>query len=122
MPEKNKHIKRAQINEEFGDTILKFDKKFRFWAITAYHYSALHWVDAYLSTKNFHPRIHSEREKFLSLLSNLRENIYHDYHEIRTVCRESRYETHNFSRDQVFAVKKYLKKIKTHIQNLLKNS
>lgn len=118
MPSKNQHIKRAYLNEEFAQEILSLDNKFMFWALVAFHYSALHWVDAYLATINEHPMSHYIRDKCLSRVSHLRK-IYSKYHQLQTDSRDSRYNIHSFKARDISDARDYLYSIKSHLQSVL---
>lgn len=120
MPNRDEHIRRAELNEEFGHIVTGLDSKFVYWAVVAFGYSALHWVDAFLAHKlGMHPPNHRARRNSLSTNSFLRKNIYKDYRQVMTDCQDARYEMHPFNKQEVKKTLKYLVSIKSCLKQYL---
>lgn len=119
MPSQKQHIKKAYVNEDFGDKVATLEAKFICWAIVAYHYCALHWIDAFIAkTYNCHPMRHKDREDYISRDTTLKK-VYIEYHQIRSDSEDVRYETHRFTHGEVQTVKGYLSKIRSTIEKKL---
>lgn len=119
MPTKSNHIKRAKLNEDFVASILSLEKKYKYWIITAYNYSAIHWIDAYLAQIPYHPRSHSIRESCITRDSKLKGKIYYEYCELKNLCRGSRYELIVIGQVDINNAINYHQSIKSHIQKII---
>ncbi len=120
MPSKDDHIKRAELNEEFGHFVLQDDRKYAYWAVVAFGYSALHWVDAYLDVKlGIHPRSHGTRLNCLSRDRLLRQHVYGDYRQVMTDCQEARYQMYRFTKSEAQQVAAFLANIRGYISPLI---
>jgi hypothetical protein len=119
MPSDSEHIKRADLNEEFSELIpQKIDIKFDYWSVTALFYSALHWIDAFLGTKGVHPHNHAYRDTCLARFSELKNDIYDDYFELKATCENSRYNLITADPVTMQEAIDHHRKIKKHIQKL----
>jgi hypothetical protein len=49
MPEASAHIEKAKHNEKFAVAVRGLNTEFLDWVVTAYFYSALHYLEAYLA-------------------------------------------------------------------------
>ena len=115
MPTVDEHITIATLKEEFGDKVLTLDSKYQPEAAIAYHYSALHWVDAYLAKKcDKHPKNHGIRESWISRESLLKP-IYSWYRHLATDSHSARYEGAKFTAQDIKDLKKDLADIKRQI-------
>lgn len=120
MPKKEEHIKRAEMNEAFGNLVLAGDNKFLYWAVVAFGYSALHWIDAYLAHKlQVHPRDHYRRNNVVRQDTVLKQRVYKNYRQVMSDCRDARYEMHRFDRQEVSQTVKYLASVKSSIKKYL---
>lgn len=108
----------AGLNEQFGEVVLSQEKRFNSWAVTAFFYSALHWVDAYLATLGYHPPRHVERDNFLHRESILRR-IHSDYRHLKTDSVDARYNIRSFRDSEIQLLRVYLETIKAHLQGKL---
>jgi hypothetical protein len=119
MPNKDQHIKKAKHIEEFSDSLIELNNKFIDWAIVAYFYSALHWVDALLAEKlKKHPENHRERENYFRLVDVLRD-IFTEYKQLKLESETVRYKLHKFEKSHIKYSAKYYKKIKEKISQRL---
>ncbi|RKX32292.1 MAG: hypothetical protein DRP46_01505 [Candidatus Zixiibacteriota bacterium] len=113
MPTQKQHIKIANINEELGNLILTLENKYQPWAIVAYFYSALHWVDACIA-KDYKrdPLNHHKRETYFPINSTLKK-IYIEYHQLKSDSESVRYKSIKFNKKSITSIKNnYLGKIK----------
>ena len=64
MPSKAEHISKAEHNENFATTLNSDGSypDYRDWVVTAYFYSAVHYVEAYLATLGKHSPDHRIRD------------------------------------------------------------
>ena len=79
MPTLNQHLSQAESNERFAESIAALPARFPDWEITALFYSALHYVDAFLSTQGIHPRNHDSRIESMKLYIRSWEDYRHLY-------------------------------------------
>jgi hypothetical protein len=90
MPLKDDHIRQAQHNQTFCES---FDKtSYSDWASTVLFYIGLHYVDAFLATRNVHPGSHDMRDRLLAQVHELR-NISRDYWRLKSFSRTARCNT-----------------------------
>ena len=88
------------------------------WALVAFFYAALHYVEAYLALRGVHITHHSRRDTVIGGDENLR-TIYRQYRELKTFGYAARYETYNLSSHTVQEASEYLDDIKHLIDDLL---
>lgn len=93
MPTLNQHLPVAESNERFVESITFLPARFPNWEITALFYSALHYVDAFLSTQGIHPRSHDSR------IRSIRTYIetWEDYRDLYQLSLGARYNTETFT-------------------------
>jgi hypothetical protein len=80
-------------------------------------YSALHWIDAYLAGKNFHPATHTIRDDEVENNGSL-SAVFNDYRRLKDLSRAARYEIPSFGEDKLAVARNRLFKIKQHISGL----
>lgn len=88
MPSRDDHLSQAQHNLEFGESLDA--AKYSDWVATALFYTALHYVDAFLDTKGYHPGKHDVRDGFVAKVQELRP-IYDHYRALKDSSRTARY-------------------------------
>ncbi len=68
MPEASAHIEKAKHNEKFAVAVRGLSTEFLDWVVTAYFYSALHYLEAYLAANPMekHPSSHGERQSYVA--------------------------------------------------------
>ena len=88
MPSKSEHRAKAEHNERFVGTLAApyFD-----WAVCGTFYTALHYVESYLATKNIHPQNHTVRLGIVQRDPKLKP-VFRDYRELLNESRDARYE------------------------------
>lgn len=75
MPSVKNHIGQAQRNKEFYESI---KDKYPDWGVTALFYCALHYVDAFLKSKNLTVEDHTSRFRWIERIQELKP-LYADY-------------------------------------------
>ena len=119
MPSRDEHLERARQNEEFAGS-LDIDRAIQAdWAVTILFYSALHYVDAYLAVKSYHPPDHDARDSEIENNGSLAD-IYKDYRRLKDRSREARYNVANFHPDQFPPLKARFDRIKRHVLSKLR--
>jgi len=109
LPDKDEHRTRAE-HDEF--LVKNIGNPFFDWQVTGSFYSALHYVDAYLATKNIHPPTHSVRLGHVR--SDARLNlVFRDYRDLLNESRTARYEAATvFNQPDVVSAQRRLDSIK----------
>ena len=119
MPSKTDHQRQAESNEAFYADVRGDLGSYQDWQVTSLFYAALHYVDAYLATKDVHPKLHKDRDWYVSSEAQLR-HISIDYLTLKDRSMEARYDTVIFP--TAFPEQKYdneYSRIKNHIGPLL---
>lgn len=114
MPNKDEHIKKAQEDELFVDS-LDFQKPGHLdWAITALFYAALHYIEAYFATRKFHSADHRTRDSSIQRDVSIR-HLYKDYNELKNFSINARYYMVRFNATDVATLKPRLETIRREI-------
>ena len=118
MPALNQHLPLAESNESFAESIVSLPARFPDWEITALFYSALHYVDAFLSTQGIHPRSHDSRIRSIRSFAD----AWEDYRDLYQLSLHARYNTVGFGTETADAVRTgpFLR-VKEEILSLLGN-
>lgn len=118
MPDRNAHLKRAHDNEEFARS-LELDQGFYVdWAITFLFYAAVHYIDAYLALKPYHPPSHHHRDTEIQRNGSLNQ-IWNDYRRLKDLSESARYEIANYHRSDFRAVEARFGRIKNYVSSRL---
>jgi hypothetical protein len=98
MPSKQDHISKAEHNEQFASTINGQLTGYWDWVVTGYFYSALHYVEAYLATKDppVHSSDHRARDDEIGRDLVLSQ-IYDEYSDLKNDSTNARYTVQPFS-------------------------
>lgn len=96
MPGFQRHLSKAEENENLADTMATLPHRPTDWEVTMLFYPALHYVDAFLATRDIHPKNHYERSNLLAGATNfarpyrtlLRRSMNARYHLYRFTPRE----------------------------------
>ena len=116
MPTKSEHREKASQNEFFVSSL---GNPFWDWAVVGVFYAALHYVEAYLATKNIHSGSHPLRDSHVQRDPSLRA-IYAKYRELKDESRDARYDAAViFSQADVKRLQANLDTIKNLINPLL---
>ena len=118
MASKDDHLWQANHNEQLYSQLSNTD--FLDWAVTLIFYSALHYVDAYLATKNVHIQFdHGARERWITRDSNLRR-IQRQYWDLKDASEDARYKVRHFRQAEVESLKEnQFEMIKSHMLRYL---
>ena len=88
MPGKQEHLDQARHNSNFSKA---FDRnRYSDWAATALFYAGLHYIDAFLATRNINPGSHDKRDKYVSMVRELKPIAAH-YWKLKNSSRNARY-------------------------------
>jgi len=117
MSSKEDHLWQADHNESLYSQL--FATEFLDWAVTGIFYSGLHYVDAYLATKDIHPSTHAVRTPLVESESNLRR-IYAQYRRLKDKSEAARYRVKHFTQTEVERLKENeFEIVKSHISSYL---
>lgn len=122
MASKDAHLRQAAHNEELYSQLS--NTKFLDWAVTGIFYAALHYVDAYLATKNIdpkyaHPPTHEVRTPLVATESNLKR-IFPQYQWLKNRSEDARYRVKHFTQAEVKGLKENeFDIIRSHISKYL---
>lgn len=81
-------------------------------------YSALHWIDGYLSQKRQKPMDHEERDGVVETNGSLAD-IYNDYRRLKDMSQQARYEIANYAERDWRLASQRLENIKRHVSSKL---
>jgi hypothetical protein len=116
MPSESVHRRQAEHNKQFLDWLDLDVTEYLDWAVTVIFYTALHFVEWLLATKNLHSDFHANRHQVMGRVSELKR-IWPDYQELEFQSRRSRYDCVQFSRDFVKGMlMPKLERIESHIR------
>ena len=96
MPTRDEHVEKAHHNEHFYGSFDVAATPFRDWVVTGLFYCALRYIDAYLATKNIHPRGHTgtgQRSDHVQRMPEF-QPIWPQYRALYDDCRDARYGFH----------------------------
>jgi uncharacterized protein (UPF0332 family) len=97
MPTSKAHKAKASYNEKFFDDV---KDSYQDWALTGLFYSALHLVDAFLSSKGISVENHLTRADFINKIKELKP-LYQDYRILYDYSVNARYKMHSFSTENI---------------------
>ena len=118
MPDLNDHLTVARRNEGFCQYLLSEDK-YLDWAVTAFFYSAIHYVEAYLAKTSTHSQYHRTRDSSICRDVNIR-GLYDDFSDLKNDSIQARYQGFIASRSEITSrIKPSLEKIRNHILALI---
>lgn len=118
MPAREAHLAQAHHNTHFYNS---FDtSSYRDWAATVLFYVGLHYIDAFLATKNIHPGSHDVRDRLVKQAEELRL-IASGYFALKNSSRTARYyPPTNFSLQHIQDLEQvHLEQIRTELRRRL---
>jgi hypothetical protein len=118
LPRKRDHLDKAGGNERFAQALDLGASPNVDWAITALFYAALHYVEAYFATTNWHSVDHRARDSAIQRDNKLKV-IFDDYSELKNYSINARYFIAGFKPTDVKTLEPHLQNIKTHIVSLI---
>lgn len=117
MPFQWEHLGAAEANKSLAITLLR--QGHPEWAAVLVFYSALHFVEAYLASKDLHARSHEARWNYISKLTDL-QPLYDPYRLLETRSRWARYELRRLSSADVQGfIDSELRQIEERVRALL---
>ena len=117
MPARDEHLSQAKHNEAVALFLLQH--QFTDWAITAFFYAALHYVEAVLAESNRHSENHPARDSNVARSPVLRK-IYSEYRYLKTLSNDARYRVKSFGEAELKLVQTKFSAIKKHIDRTLR--
>jgi hypothetical protein len=114
VPSRTDHIAKAEGNAAFALSLSLNKQADIDWALVAFFYAAIHYVEAYLAPA-IHLKSHETRDKYIGKEAHLRR-IYKEYSNLKYFGYAARYEMCGFKAEDVNdeAAKDY-ETIKAHI-------
>lgn len=114
MPSHDDHLRQAQHNLEFSASL--DETKYADWIANGLFYAALHYVDAFLATRGYHPGRHDVRDGFVEKVAELKP-IYDYYRGLKDGSRNARYYCPpGFSKPYVQQLRNHLEQIRAHLR------
>jgi hypothetical protein len=118
LPTKDEHVQKAKGNEVFADSIEPTSQARIDWKLVVLFYTAVHYVEAYLSKTGTHLRSHTTRDSWVARESNLKR-IKMSYSHLKYFGYNARYEVNAFTAKDVESAAKYLAQVKSELTPLL---
>jgi hypothetical protein len=119
VPTADEHIKKAQGNETFADSVAPSNQANIDWKLIALFYVAVHYVEAYLAKNlQLHLRSHTTRDNYVGKEPNLKA-IRLAYSHLKYFGYNARYEIDEFTAADVRDASDYLAQIKACLLPLL---
>jgi len=105
MPLLDEHLDKASHNEQFYGQFDIDTTAFLDWVVTGLFYCALHYIDAYLATKDIHPKKHAGPNSRNDSVEHMPEfhSIWPQYRALYDDSRDARYGFHPFGMRQFSA-------------------
>lgn len=121
MPSRKDHIDQARHNEQFFSCFDINTTPFLDWVVSGIFYSALHYVDSYLSTKGKHPITHGARTPLIHAAKpDLGRSFFHNYMSLKDDSQEGRYNMRTFTLDEIRRdILPLLDDIKRHLRKFI---
>lgn len=103
MPTRTAHEQQAQSNNSFWMTFDIQQTPHLDWVVTGMFYEVVHWIEAFLATRNLHSSSHGQRSQTMAGIQELATdpNIITDYGILRTESENARYWCYSFTPTQV---------------------
>jgi hypothetical protein len=98
LPSRDERLAQAAKNEKLANALAK--SEFTDWAVTLYFYTAIHLVESILSIHGYHCDDHTERNKRISAIPQLRK-IFPEYQMLKTLSRQARYHAQPITPDDI---------------------
>lgn len=97
MPKKDEHIDWAIHDRDFWTSIDLDNSPYIDWALTGMFYESLHWVEAFLASKNCHSGKHSERSQNMRPELKLMQT---DYDTLKQDSETARYDCYKHTAEE----------------------
>ena len=120
MPSKDDHIKQAEHNRSFWTDFDLSTTKYFDWVVTGLFYEGLHWIEAYLDTKEEHSGIHPDRLRNIKKYKTDIGIIRTDYELLKVESENARYKCYKHNESDISTdLLPLLEKIKGTVQGFL---
>jgi hypothetical protein len=121
VPTRDEHVRKAEGNEAFADSIEPTNQARIDWKLVVFFYTAVHYVEAYVAkTLGTHLRSHTTRDSYISKESNLKK-VRVSYGHLKYYGYNARYELDGFTPNDVKDAAGYLAQLKTELLPLVSN-
>lgn len=118
MPSLEEHLRKANGNEAFADSIKASSQSEIDWKLIVLFYAAMHYVEAYLAKSQTHLRSHTTRDGYVTREANLKK-IRTEYNHLKYFGYNARYEIDGFTTRDVAAAVAHFATVKARIAPLL---
>ena len=119
MPSSSQHIDKADRDADFAYELDQNTESNREWAVIAFFYAALHYIEAYFAARHdLHHMNHWGRDKAIGLDGQL-EPIWSPYRELKDAANAARYDVSVCTSDEVQAAAELYEGVKGRIHDLL---
>jgi len=119
MPQKDEHLNWAIHDRDFWTSIDLDTNPYTDWAPTGMFYEALHWVEAFLASKEYHSGNHPERARNMRHFKSDFKPIQTDYDTLKQDSETARYRCYKHTANQIRQLIPLVDSIKSHISQLL---
>lgn len=116
MPLVAEHLKQAQHNEAFVNIFDTASSPYLDWALIGIFYSSVHYIEAFLATKNKHTRYHTSRDNYVEVYLG---NIYEDYRELKDYSEDARYSCKTITDSMIYDGLDKLQNIKNQLKTII---
>lgn len=115
MPTKQQHLSQASHNEAFVAQVES--TTFKDWATVGIFYSVLHYIEAFLATRNIHNLDHQKRDTYVGVHFTI--DVYKDYGKLKLLSRRLRYDCYPGNEEQLSKSKERLERIRSTVIAML---
>lgn len=91
MPDKEQHIDQANHNYQFWNRLNSETTPYLDWVVSAIFYEAVHWVEAFLATKEINSGTHAKRRSAVQSYSAELGSILTDFDNLKYESENARY-------------------------------
>lgn len=114
MPSTDQHLTQARHNEMFRQSLN--GTSFADWIVTGIFYSAIHYIEAFLATKNLHPKNHAYRDNDVGIHMS---GSFRDYRHLKYKSERARYYCQTISLSDVNGCQTRINNIKASLRMFL---
>jgi hypothetical protein len=118
LPSKDEHLSKARENQAFAESLLTSGRAERQWGLIVRFYSAVHYVEAYLSGVNRGTATHEARRRAIRERRELAA-VAASFNELYNLAWNARYLCLACPLEDVIRAHDILLQVQRHIENLL---
>lgn len=112
------HLNKAEYNEKFYQSFDLNTTLYLDWVVNGIFYSAVHYIDSYLSMQQKHPTTHGQRYADIRDDQNLGRYVFKKFNSLKDDSESGRYYMKNFTPGEIrqyvivkfYEIKEYLQK------------